>query len=160
QAALGIDVGLRDLHGQERALAVGREPAGQRHAEADGERLGLRVGAARDGDGSPRDGKLVEGATLDAHWTSSNDVCLLGSILARPTRRCHPERSEGTFLLPQRSLASLGMTPLFGTYSSGGGPAAASACWPKIAPWISGENITCALQAWASRNSRCMAPVV
>jgi hypothetical protein len=24
---------------------------------------------------------------------------------------CHPERSEGPFLLPQRSLASLGMTP-------------------------------------------------
>src|SRR5260370_19807865 len=30
--------------------------------------------------------------------------------LDRPNGHCHPERSEGPFLLPQRSLAALGMT--------------------------------------------------
>ena len=40
EPALGVDVLLPDLHREERRLAVGREPAGQRHAEADLDRLG------------------------------------------------------------------------------------------------------------------------
>jgi hypothetical protein len=40
QAALGIDVGLPDLHRQQCRLADRGEPAGQRHAEADCDRLG------------------------------------------------------------------------------------------------------------------------
>ena len=41
QPALGVDLLFPDLHGQQRRLAVGRERAGQVHAEADGERLAL-----------------------------------------------------------------------------------------------------------------------
>ena len=39
-AALGVDVLLPDLHCKERRLAVGREPAGQGHAEADLDGIG------------------------------------------------------------------------------------------------------------------------
>ena len=42
QPALGIDVLLPDLLGEQRGLAVGREPAGQRHAVADLDRLAGR----------------------------------------------------------------------------------------------------------------------
>src|SRR5260221_1051816 len=35
QAALGVDLLLPDLHAEQRLLAVGREPTGQRHGEAD-----------------------------------------------------------------------------------------------------------------------------
>jgi hypothetical protein len=39
EAAFGVDVFLPDLHGQQRRLADGGEPAGERHAKADGDRL-------------------------------------------------------------------------------------------------------------------------
>jgi hypothetical protein len=44
QAAPGVDLFFPDLHGQQRALAVGGERPGQVHAEADGERRFLRDG--------------------------------------------------------------------------------------------------------------------
>jgi len=45
QATLRVDVGLPDLHGDERHLAVGGERTGKRHAEPDLDRLLGRRGA-------------------------------------------------------------------------------------------------------------------
>src|SRR5262249_48845607 len=47
ERALGFEIFFRNLRGEQRGLAVGREPAGQRHAEADLDRLaGLGPGRA------------------------------------------------------------------------------------------------------------------
>src|SRR3989442_16045313 len=51
QPALLVDLVLPDLHGEQRGLAVGGEPARQGHAEADPDRVG------RAGDGDQPDGR-------------------------------------------------------------------------------------------------------
>jgi hypothetical protein len=75
QAALLVDVFFPNLRRQQRRFAVGRQRAGQVHAEADGQRLVL--GDGRGGDacrGASR--KLAEGATLDAHESyPPMDIC-------------------------------------------------------------------------------------
>src|SRR5262249_56575762 len=49
EPALGVDVFFPNLLGEQRRLAVGREPAGLRYAVADLDRLaGLRPGRARE----------------------------------------------------------------------------------------------------------------
>ena len=45
QAALGVDLLLPDLHAEQRLLAVRRQRAGQRHGEADLDRLARRAPA-------------------------------------------------------------------------------------------------------------------
>src|ERR1700733_10444020 len=101
----------------------------------------------------------------------------VGTILACPDAPCHPEgEARGTFRIAEKVPPfgfaqgkrcarddNIALAPVCAPrpgYISGGGPAVPSACWPKMAPWMSGENIACALAGWASRNSRCMLPIV
>jgi hypothetical protein len=51
QSALGVDLLFPDLHAEQRLLAVGGERAGQRHGEADGDRIAaLRAGRRHEGE--------------------------------------------------------------------------------------------------------------
>src|SRR5580765_3839378 len=78
-----------DTHGKTSALETIRRPlAGQRGSGKCGNPLGCRCGRCS--------GNAVAGA--------------VGVAESAETPSCHPERSEGPFLRPQRPLAVLGVT--------------------------------------------------
>ena len=82
---------------QQRRLAVGREPAGQRHAEADGERLGLGEAEPAKPVAAPARASLLKVRRL-MRIGQSSQTTFVGTILARRGAPCHPEgEARGTF---------------------------------------------------------------
>ena len=80
QTALGVDFLFPDLHAEQRLLAVGGERAGQRHAEADRDRL-ARLGARRRGErrrqrerASGGEGKQTQLSSIEAFASSQGEI--------------------------------------------------------------------------------------
>jgi hypothetical protein len=66
EPALGVDIFFPNLLGEQRRFAVGRKPAGQRHAEADLDRLaGLRPGRAGEQQCARRELRADAGKAID-----------------------------------------------------------------------------------------------